>query len=165
MANKKVSAALQSLSAIMSGRFAVDAGQVPRGALFLVNIGMPLLVGAARGESQAALAAVVVGMLFGSADNDGPLPGRLRLLVLDAGFIAAGGLVGYLSRGNAALLWPVFVAITLAVGMAAKAGRELLLAGRHTAMAYVVVSAIPTFSIVGLVSPRVGAGRGRIAHG
>jgi hypothetical protein len=70
MANKKVSAALQNLSAIMSGRFAVDAGQVRRGALFLVNIGMPLLVGATRGESQAALAAVVVGMLFGFADND-----------------------------------------------------------------------------------------------
>jgi Fusaric acid resistance protein-like len=109
---------------------------------------VPLLVGAIRGQSQAALAAVIVGMLFGFADNDGPLLSRLRLLVLDVGCIAAGGLLGYLSRGNAAVLWPLFVAITFAVGLAARTGREWLLAGRHTAMAFVVAAAIPTFSLL-----------------
>src|ERR1700719_4418366 len=45
----------------------VDAGHVRRGLQFLINIGVPLLVGVLRGESQIALAAVIVGMAFGFA--------------------------------------------------------------------------------------------------
>ena len=55
----------------------INAGHVRRGIQFLVNIGTPLVVGAVRGESQTALAAVVVGMAFGFADSDGPLLSRL----------------------------------------------------------------------------------------
>jgi uncharacterized membrane protein YccC len=135
---------------IAFGRFSVDAGQARRGAIFLANIGIPLVVSVARGESQPALAAIIVGMLFGFADNDGPLLGRLRLLFLDVGGLAAGGLVGYFSRDNAAMLWPLFIAITLAVGLAAKAGREPLLAGRHAAMAFVVAAAIPSLTLLEL---------------
>jgi uncharacterized membrane protein YccC len=138
----------QDLLGIPTGGLGIDAAQIRRGALFLVNIGVPLLVGAINGQSQAALAVVIVGMLFGFADNDGPLSSRLRLLVLDAGCITAGGLVGYLCRSDAAVLWPMFVAITFAVGLAARTGREWLLAGRHTAMAFVVAVAIPSFSIL-----------------
>ena len=135
-------------SGLVIGGLRIDAGHLRRGALFLVNIGVPLLFGAISGQSQAALAAVIVGMLFGFADNDGPLSSRVRLLFLDAGCIAAGGLIGFLSRNNAAVLWPVFVAITLAVGLAAQTGREWLLAGRHTAMAFVVAVAIPSFTLL-----------------
>jgi hypothetical protein len=99
-------------------------------------------------KSQAALAAVIVGMLFGFADNDGPLLGRLRLLLLDAGCITAGGLIGYFSRSDAAVLWPLFITITFAVGLAARTGREWLLAGRQTAMAFVVAAAVPSFSLL-----------------
>jgi hypothetical protein len=137
-----------SLHGILANRPAIDAAHVRRGLLFLVNIGIPLLVGAVRGQSQAALAAVVVGMLFGFADNDGPLLSRLRLLVLDAGCIVAGGLVGYFSREHTAMLWPAFVAMALAVGMAPRAGREPLLTGRHAIMAFTVTAAIPTVSVV-----------------
>ena len=84
-------------------------------------------------------------MLFGFADNDGPLSGRLRLLLLDAGCLAAGGILGYFSRSDAAVLWPVFVALTLTV---ARAGREPLLAGLHAAMAFTVAAAIPSFSLL-----------------
>jgi len=129
-------------------RLALDSVKIRRGALFLANIGVPLLIGAGRGESQAALAAVIVGMLFGFADNEESLPGRLRLLALDAGCITAGGLIGYALRGDAVAMWPIFVAITFAVGLAARTGREWLLAGRHTAMAFVVAVAIPTFTIL-----------------
>jgi len=126
----------------------VNAAHVRRGAIFLVNIGVPLIVGAASGQSQAALAAVIAGMLFGFADNDGPLLSRLRLLMLDAGCIIAGGFLGYLCRGHNAVLWPLFVTITFAVGLAARTGREWLLAGRHTAMAFVVAAAIPSFTLL-----------------
>jgi hypothetical protein len=128
----------------VSGRLPIDAGHVRRGALFLINIGAPLVVGVIFGQSQAALAATIVGMLFSFADNDGPLCSRLRLLILDGG----GGIAGYFSRNNTAVHWPVFVTIMLAVGVAARGGREPLFAGRHAAMAFTVAAAVPTFSFL-----------------
>jgi hypothetical protein len=130
-------------TAFAIGYVSIDGPKIRRAAIFLVNIGVPLVVSVARGESQAALAGVILGMLFGFADNSGALAGRLRLLALDSGCIVAGGLIGYFSRGNPALLWPVFVAMALAVGMAPRAGREPLLAGRHAIMAFTVAAAIP----------------------
>ncbi len=124
----------------------VETAQFRRGLLFLINIGAPMLVGTIRGQSQAALLGAVVGMLLAFADNDGPLSSRLRLLVIDAACLAAGGVVGHYSRDSTAVVWPVFIALTLAVGLAARGGREPLIAGRHGAMAFVVAAAIPTFS-------------------
>jgi Fusaric acid resistance protein-like len=123
----------------------VDSGQFRRGALFLVCIGIPVIVGLLRRQPDAALLGAVVGMLLSFADNDGELPARLRLLVFDDLMIAGGGLVGYLCRDSAPALWAVFVAITLSVGMAARKGREALLTGRHCAMAFTVAAAIPAF--------------------
>jgi Fusaric acid resistance protein-like len=148
MTRRKYSTVPEMLSAIGVRRLRVDATRVRRGAIFFINIGVPLLVGTVTGQSQAALAGVIVGMLFGFADNDGALLSRLRLLLLDAGCIAAGGLVGFLLRDHAVALWPTFITITFAVGLAARTGREWLLAGRHTAMAFVVAVAIPTFSLL-----------------
>jgi hypothetical protein len=134
---------LLKLRNMVSGRLEINAGHVRRGIQFLVNIGAPLVVGALRGESQTALAAVVVGMAFGFADSDGPLLSRLRILVLDAACIAAGAGLGLISRNNDAVLWPLFVAITLAVGVAPLTGRALPLTGRHAAMAFIVGGAFP----------------------
>ncbi len=125
----------------------LDAAQVRRGALFLINIGVPVIVGVLRKEPEGALTGAVVGMLLAFADNDGELPGRLRLLAVDAAAIAGGGIIGWLCRDSAAALWSVFVAITLSVGMAARGGREPLLAGRHCAMAFTVAAAIPAFPL------------------
>lgn len=125
----------------------MDAAQVRRGALFLVNIGVPVIVGVLRREYEGALLGAVAGMLLAFADNDAELPGRLRLLAVDAAAIAGGGVVGWLCRDSAAALWAVFVAITLSVGMAARGGREPLLAGRHCAMAFTIVAAIPAFPL------------------
>lgn len=151
MTDEKAGSAARGLNRIVIGRISVEGAQVRRGALFLVNIGVPLVLGAWRGESRAALAAVIVGMLFGFADNDGPLVSRLRLLLLDAGCLAAGGIAGYFSRDNPVVLWPLFIVITFVVGLAAKAGREPLLAGRHMAMAFVVAAAIPTLTVLEIV--------------
>jgi hypothetical protein len=145
MSRQRLADALPDFRGIISSQYPIDPVQLRRGMLFLVNIGVPVLVGVIRGEPQAALLGAVVGMLLAFADNDGALSSRLRLLVIDAGAIAAGGVLGYLSRNSAAILWPVFVAMTLSVGMAARAGREPLIAGRHGAMAFTVVAAIPVF--------------------
>jgi uncharacterized membrane protein YccC len=128
---------------LFAGGFRIDAAHVRRGLQFLVIIGMPLVVGVVRGESDVALAAVIVGMAFGFADSDGLLWSRLRILALDAACIAAGAGLGYLSRNNDAVLWPLFVAITLAVGLAPLTGRALPLTGRHAAMALTVAAAFP----------------------
>jgi hypothetical protein len=124
----------------------ITSAHVRRGVLFLVNIGVPLIVGVWRGEPVAALLGALVGMLLAFADNDGELMSRLRLLVVDAAVLAAGGLIGWLCRDSAPALWAVFVAITLSVGMAARSGREPLLAGRHGAMAFTVAATVPDFA-------------------
>src|SRR6202035_5280128 len=73
-----------------------------------LNIGVPLLVGVVRGESQVALAAVIVGMAFGFADSAGPLFSRLRFLALDALCIGVGAGLGYFARNHAAFAGAVF---------------------------------------------------------
>jgi hypothetical protein len=126
----------------------VDAGHVRRGLQFLINIGVPLLVGVLRGESQIALAAVIVGMAFGFADSAGPLFSRLRFLALDALCIGVGAGLGYFARNHAALLVPFFVGLTLGIGLAPLTGRMLPLTGRHAAMAFTVAAALPvTFNL------------------
>jgi uncharacterized membrane protein YccC len=124
-------------------RWGIDAGHIRRGLQFLLNLGTPLVVGVARGESQTALAAVVVGLAFGFADTDGPLLSRWRFLALDTACIALGAGLGYASRSHPPLLWPFFIAITLGVGVAPLTGRLLPLTGRHAAMAFTIVAVYP----------------------
>lgn len=121
----------------------LDAGHVRRGMQFLINIGVPLLVGVARGEAQVALPAVIAGMAFGFADSGGPLLSRLRFLVLDALCIALGAVLGHVARGHAVLLVPVFIGLALGIGLAPLTGRMLPVAGRHAAMAFTVAAALP----------------------
>src|SRR5579862_3741762 len=114
-------ASIRFCGIVMDGDI-VDSGQFRRGALFLVSIGIPVIVGLLRHQPDAALIGAVVGMLLAFADNDGVLPGRLRLLLFDGVMIAGGGVVGHFCRDSAPALWAVFVAITLSVGMAARSG-------------------------------------------
>ena len=126
----------------------VDASHVRRGLQFLINIGVPLLVGVLRGESQVALPAVIIGMAFGFADSAGSLFSRLRFLALDALCIGVGAGLGYFARNHAALLVPFFVGLTLGIGLAPLTGRMLPLTGRHAAMAFTVAAALPvTFNL------------------
>src|SRR5271156_6553963 len=68
-----MSAPAVTLRKLLAGGVHIEAAHVRRGLQFLVIIGAPLVVGAVRGESEVALAAVIVGMAFGFADSDGPL--------------------------------------------------------------------------------------------
>jgi uncharacterized membrane protein YccC len=121
----------------------LDAGHIRRGLQFLINIGVPLLVGVLRGESQMALPAVILGMAFGFADSAGSLSSRLRFLALDAICIGLGAGLGYFTRSHAALLVPFFVGLALGIGLAPLTGRMLPLAGRHAAMAFTAAAALP----------------------
>ena len=55
-----------------------------RAILFLINIGLPILVGVLRGETSAALIGGITGLLLSLADNEGPLVSRLRLTLMVA---------------------------------------------------------------------------------
>ena len=55
-----------------------------RGTLFVVNIGVPLLVGVLLGEASAALIGGITGLLLSLADTEGPLAGRLKLTLMVA---------------------------------------------------------------------------------
>lgn len=131
---------------VMNGDI-VDSAQVRRAALFLVNIGVPVIVGVLWHQPGGALIGAVGGMLLAFADNDGELLSRLRLLAINAGAIGGGGTIGYLCRDSAPALWSLFVAITLCVGMAASSGREALLTVRHGAIAFTVGAEVPTFEL------------------
>src|ERR1051325_7339998 len=65
-----------------------------RGTLFLINIGVPILIGVARGEGRGALIGGITGLLLSLADIEGPLARRLRLTLMVAAGIAVGGLLG-----------------------------------------------------------------------
>jgi len=123
----------------------VDSAKIRRGALFLVNIGVPVIVGVLWHQPGGSLIGAVSGMLLAFADNDGELCSRLRLLAINAGAMAGGGVIGYFCRDSAPALWSVFVAITLSVGMAARGGREALLTARNGAIAFIVAAEVPTF--------------------
>jgi hypothetical protein len=124
----------------------VDSAHVRRGAIFLANIGVPVIVGVLRHQPGGLLIGAVAGMLLGFADNDGQLLGRLRLLALNAGAMAGGGVVGYLCQDSTPALWLVFVALTLSVGVAAHGGREMLLTARNGAAAFTVAAELPSLA-------------------
>jgi len=130
----------------------VDTGHVRRGLQFLINIGVPLLVGMSRGETYIALPAVLAGMAFGFADSPGSLFSRLRFLALDAVCIGGGAALGYFARNHGILLVLSFAGLTLGVGLAPLIGRMFPLAGRHAAMAFTVAAALP----VALSFPQAG---------
>ncbi len=125
----------------------IDIAQIRRGALFFVAIGVPVVIAVLRDEPQAAQLGAVLGLTLAFADNDKDLPRRLRLLFLDGLGIAAGALAGYLARNSAAILWPVFVAVTFATGLSARRGREPLIVARNGAMAFAVGGTMPAFAM------------------
>jgi hypothetical protein len=147
MDKEQGSVALRSAHGVLKSRVPIDPAQVRRGILFLVNVGVPILGGALRGEPRAALVGAIVGMVLSFADNEGQLLSRLRLLTMAASCMVAGGLAGHFLRSTAPVLWPLFVAVTFAAGLAARAGREPLLAARNGAMAFAVTAGIPAIEM------------------
>ena len=81
--------------------------------LFLINIGLPILIGMARGETRGALIGCITGLLLSLADNEGSLASRVRLTLIVAGGIAIGALLGIRLKSFEAIFWkpcslPVF---------------------------------------------------------
>jgi len=124
---------------------AIDTALLRRGALFFVAIGVPVIVAVLRGQPEAAQLGAVFGLTLAFADNDKDLPRRLRLLFVDGAAVAAGAVAGYLARGTAAVLWPLFIIIAFATGLSARRGRETLIVVRNVAMAFAVAGTLLSF--------------------
>src|SRR5262245_35755493 len=125
----------------------MDRNSLRRGALFLVNIGVPIVTGVLLDAPRAALLGAVSGMLLSFSDNDGPLLGRLRLLFTVGGCLAVGALLGYSLRLHEVAFWLVFVATAFAVGWVTRYGREPLLATRYGLMSFAVAAGFPVLEM------------------
>src|SRR5215472_1174803 len=79
-----------------------------RGTLFLINIGLPILIGMARGETRGALIGCITGLLLSLADNEGSLASRVRLTLIVAGGIAVGAFLGVWLKSFEAIFWIAF---------------------------------------------------------
>jgi uncharacterized RmlC-like cupin family protein len=125
----------------------IDRATLRRAALFLIDVGVPLLIGVALGAHRAALLGTVAGMLLSFADNDQPLLGRLHLLLMAGGCMAVGGLVGYGLHLHEIAFWVAFVLAAFAVGWVTRYGREPLLASRNGVLAFAVAAGFPMLDV------------------
>jgi uncharacterized membrane protein YccC len=133
------------LQKFTAAAFRVEKSHLRRGAMFLVNIGAPVVFAAATGHGATALLGGIAALTLSFADTDKGLPARLLILAGAAVSMALCGTLGYLLEGKPALFWPVFVLLAFGVGMSARGGRELLMAVRYGAVAFTAAAGLPIF--------------------
>lgn len=114
-----------------------------RGALFVVNIGVPLLVGVLLGEASAALIGGITGLLLSLADTEGPLAGRLKLTVMVAAGIIVGGALGQWLNLVRPVFWIAFFLAVFAAGLLNQLGKGPHFALRFGAISLAVVASLP----------------------
>jgi hypothetical protein len=114
-----------------------------RGVLFLTNIGLPILVGVLLGETSAALIGGITGLLLSLADTEGPLSGRLKLTLMVAGGIVAGGALGHWLNLIRPIFWIAFFLAVFAAGLLNQLGKGPHFALRFGAISLAVVASLP----------------------
>ncbi len=121
----------------------LDRPKLRRTALFVVNIGFPVIVATALAEWRMVLAGAMIAMVASFADDDGALPARLAMLALVTVGMAAGAIAGHLLGGYSPLFWPLFLAAAFAAGWLYQAPRGPQLASRVFVIALSIVSGLP----------------------
>jgi hypothetical protein len=124
-----------------------------RAILFLLATGLPICAGIWFSQPAGALMGCVCGLLFSFSDDEGALGKRFAILGMAAAAIALGGAAGLLLRGVTWPLWVLFAALTFATGMANSIGKAPTISARFCAMALVVTSTVPEFSLAELLYP------------
>jgi len=122
-----------------------------RGTLFLINIGMPILIGMARGEGRGALIGGITGLLLSLADLEGPLARRLRLTLMVAAGIAIGGLLGTWLKSFEAIFWIAFFLAVFAAGFLNQVGKGPHFSLRFGAISFAVVAGLPAIETLDYV--------------
>ncbi len=114
-----------------------------RGILFVINIGVPILVGVLLGETSAALIGGITGLLLSLADTEGPLDGRLKLTLMVAGGIVVGGALGQWLNLVRPVFWVAFFVAVFAAGLLNQLGKGPHFALRFGAISLAVVASLP----------------------
>jgi hypothetical protein len=123
-----------------------DIATLRRAALFLVNVGFPIVAAAVLGEWRIALVGGVAAIMLSFADDDGPLRSRLVFLVKVAFGMAAGAAAGHWLGGYGTGFWVLFIAAAFAAGLLHRAGRAAHMAARVGAIALAIVGGLPAVS-------------------
>ena len=135
------------------GKLSIDQAALRRALLFLAAIGGPLCLGVWMQSPAEALVGAVTGLLLSFADDEGPLKNRLQILAMAAVSLGLGGLIGVYLHGFPWPVWVLFVLATFATGQVLRLGKGPAMAGRNFAMALVVTSGGPEFTIALLWYP------------
>ena len=122
-----------------------------RETLFLINIGVPILIGGARGEGRGALIGGITGLLLSLADLEGPLARRLRLTLMVAAGIAVGGLLGIWLKSFEAIFWIAFFLAVFAAGFLNQVGKGPHFSLRFGAISFAVVAGLPAIETLDYV--------------
>ena len=133
--------------------FSIDQAALRRALLFLAAIGGPLCIGVWAQSPAGALLGAVAGLLMSFADDGGPLSRRLIILAMTAFGLGLGGILGTLLHGFPWPLWALFVGVTFTTGLVLRFGKGPAMAARHCAMALVVTSGGPEFTLALLWYP------------
>ena len=129
---------------LVSGLSALWRSLEPRrGILFVVNIGVPLLIGVLLGEASAALIGGITGLLLSIADNEGSLGARLQLTLMVAAGIAIGGALGAWLNLVRPIFWIAFFLAVFAAGLLNQVGKGPHFALRFGAISLAVVASLP----------------------
>jgi hypothetical protein len=120
----------------------LDVATLRRGALFLVNVGFPIVAGVAVGAWRFALVGGVAAIMLSFADDDGPLRSRLVFLATVAFGMAAGGAAGYALGTYGAAFWVLFIAAAFAAGWFHRVGRAAHFAARVGTMALAIMGGL-----------------------
>ena len=133
----------------------LDQAALRRALLFLVAIAGPLCIGVWAQSPAGALVGAVTGLLLSFADDDGPLTGRLTILAMTGAMLGLGGLIGVYLHGFPWPVWVLFVLATFTTGQVLRLGKGPAMAGRNFAMALVVTSGGPEFTVALLWYPAI----------
>ena len=114
-----------------------------RGALSLITIGAPIVVGLVSGQAGAGLVGGITGLLLALSDTEGSLVSRLGTTADVALGIAVGGLLGSWLASVQPIFWLVFFAGIFVAGLLNQVGKGPHFAVRFGAIAFAVIAGLP----------------------
>jgi hypothetical protein len=114
-----------------------------RGALSLISIGAPIVLGVLSGQAGAGLVGGITGLLLALSDTEGPLVSRLGTTAGVALGIGVGGLLGAWLATVQPVFWIVFFVGIFAAGLLNQVGKGPHFAVRFGAIAFAVIAGLP----------------------
>jgi uncharacterized membrane protein YccC len=119
-----------------------------RAVAFSIGIGGPAVAGLYFHQSGGLLVGVVTAVMFGFADDEGPLSQRFTALGRAAAGVALGGAIGHVIGGYGPLFWVVFMLGAFSAAWLNRAGKTAHIGARLAVMALIITAGTPEMSRV-----------------